>query len=128
AGSDLVAQRLREVAQPAQRFRLAAHRGFVAQLAGRRDLFALDRVDLVEDVAHAALNLLVTATNWLSLASALPEATASRAIRTPSVTDDATFAQYSAAPAFSSTMSRTGPSSLANARWMHCTDSALSAT
>ena len=79
-------------------------------------------------IAFTPFSFCVMATNWLSLASARPELTASRARFTPSTTEPATPAQYSAAPAFSSTMSRTGPFSSASARWMHCTDSALSAT
>jgi hypothetical protein len=76
---------------------LAAHVRQRAGQAGGRHLLVLDGDDALQDVrgpAHAAsFSWWLTATNWLSLAMAAPEATASRARLTPSAMLSATPAQ-----------------------------------
>ena len=90
------AQGLLKAPQPAACLGVPAHRGQVAPGACGGDLFALNGDDAIEDVGHGCahvLSLRVQATNWLSLARARPDATASRACRTPSATEPATPAQ-----------------------------------
>ena len=97
AGGHLCAQRRREAAHVAPRLRLFAPARQAALGTACGDLVALDGDDAFENVrrhvAQDGRNLFVTLTNWLSLAIALPEATASRARFTPSVMLGTTSAQ-----------------------------------